>query len=559
MQSGTSAAIQCFLALISAKCRAFLVHLLRLPMEPLNRLLEQRLTRLRTVGIPDLLQGRLLGLEKETLRMAPDGYIAQTPHPTALGSALTHPYITTDYSEALLEFITPPLPGPVAALRFLREIQQFVYRQVGDELLWAASMPCILAGEASIPIAEYGASNLGRMKHVYRRGLAWRYGRIMQVIAGIHVNFSLPDAFWTLWQAQEGGDDDSLQDFRSAAYFALIRNLQRHGWLMLYLFGASPAVCKSFLDGKESTLLELDDHTCYGPYATSLRMSNVGYTNRSEKKSGVNVCYNSLAEYIASLSQAVRTPWPPYERIGVEVDGEYRQLNANILQIENEYYASMRPKQPPQGNEKPVVALQQRGVRYVELRSIDLNPLEPLGLTVDQLRFVEAFLIFCLLLESPPLDAQERQMIDDNQMAVALTGRDPQLRLRRRHGPELPLRHWAEEIARALEPICAWLDQQEEDAPYTATLAAQRARIADAERTPSARMLAEMRASGENFFRYARRCSERWRDAWLAEPLAAERQRVFEQAARESLRAQAELEAADDMPFSVFLQRYFTT
>jgi len=525
----------------------------------LDRLLDQRLTRLRAADAHTLLQGRLLGLEKETLRMAPDGYIAQTRHPAALGAALTHPYLTTDYSEALLEFITPPLPSPVAALQFLQEIHQFVYQHVGDEVLWAASMPCILAGESSIPIAEYGVSNLGRMKHVYRRGLAWRYGRIMQVIAGIHVNFSLPDAFWALWQAQEGGDDGSLQAFRSEAYFALIRNLQRHGWLILYLFGASPAVCKSFLDGKESTLMELDDHTCYGPYATSLRMSNVGYTNRTEKQSGVNVCYNSLAEYIASLSQAVKTPWPPYERIGVEVDGEYRQLNANILQIENEYYASMRPKQPPQGNEKPVVALQQRGVQYVELRSVDLNPLEPLGLTVAQLRFVEAFLLFCLLLESPPLDVAERQMIDDNQMAVALTGRDPALRLQRRRDPEIPLRRWAEEIADALAPICAWLDHREDGAPYAAALAEQRVRIANAERTPSARILAEMRASGENYYRYARRYSERWRDAWLAEPLAAERQRVFEQAARESLHAQAELEAADDVPFAAFLQRYFTT
>ena len=420
-------------------------------------ILDQRLTRLFTADSHVLLKGRLLGLEKETLRMAPDGYIAQTPHPPTLGSALTHPYITTDYSEALLEFITPPLAGPDAALRFLREIHQFVYRRVGDELPWAASMPCILAGESSIPIAEYGRSNLGRMKHVYRRGLAWRYGRIMQVIAGIHFNFSLPDEFWTAFQEQEG-DRRSLQDFRSESYFGLIRNLQRHGWLILVLFGASPAVCKSFLDGKATTLAEFDDHTCYGPYATSLRMSNVGYTNRTEKKSGVNVCYNSLAEYIASLSQAVNTPWPPYEQIGVVVDGDYRQLNANILQIENEYYASMRPKQPPQGNEKPTLALKQRGVRYVELRSVDINPLEPLGVTAAQLRFLEAFLLFCLLAESPPLDAEERQMIDDNQMAAALTGRDPALILRNQRDAPLPLRRWAEEIASALQPICELLD-----------------------------------------------------------------------------------------------------
>jgi glutamate--cysteine ligase len=519
-------------------------------------MLDQRLTWLFSAASRALLAGRRIGLEKETLRMAPDGYIAQTPHPPVLGSALTHPWITTDYSEALLEFITPPLASPEEALRFLREIHQFVYRCLGDELPWAASMPCILAGESSIPIAEYGRSNPGMMKHVYRRGLAWRYGRIMQVIAGIHFNFSLPDEFWATFQEREG-NRRSLQDFRSEAYFGLIRNLQRHGWLILYLFGASPAVCKSFLDGKTTTLPEFDDHTCYGPYATSLRMSNVGYTNRTEKKSGVNVCYNSLAEYIASLTQAITTPWPPYERIGVKVDGEYRQLNANILQIENEYYTSMRPKQPPLGHEKPVLALARRGVRYVELRSVDINPLEPLGVTASQLRFLEAFLLFCLLAESPPLDAEERQMIDDNQMAVALTGRDPALVLHRRSAPSLLLRRWAEDLLGRLQSICELLDCGEADRPYAAALAEQQEVLADPDRTPSARILAGMRASGENFFRYARRWSEQHRDALLSEPLAEERVRFFTETAERSLREQAAIEAANRVPFDEFLRDYF--
>ncbi len=519
-------------------------------------ILDQRLTRLFNADPHSLLEGRLLGLEREALRVAPDGYISQIPHPAALGSALTHPSITTDYSEALLEFVTPPLPGPEALLQCLDEIHRFVYPHIGDELLWSASMPCILAGEASIPIAEYGRSNLGQMKHIYRRGLAWRYGRIMQVIAGIHFNFSLSDEFWAAFQTLED-DHRTLQDFRSASYFGLIRNLQRFGWLILYLFGASPAVCKSFLDGKATTLPEFDDHTCYGPYATSLRMSNVGYTNRTEKKSGVNVCYNSLPEYIASLTQATRTPWPPYEQIGVKVAGEYRQLNANILQIENEYYTSMRPKQPPQGHEKPTVALQQRGVSYVELRSVDINPLEPLGVTVRQLRFLEAFLLFCLLAESPPFDTEERRMIDANQMATALAGRDPTLVLQRRRNPALPLRHWAEDLLGQLQPICELLDMGAEGRLYVAALAEQRAALADPERTPSARMLATMRASGENFFRCARQLSEQHRRFFESPPLAEERTPFFIAAAERSWREQQELEATDEMSFDEFLNRYF--
>ncbi len=519
-------------------------------------ILDQRLTRLFSTNPRSLFDGRRIGLEREALRVAPDGYISQIPHPVELGSALTHPYITTDYSEALLEFITPPLPAVDEALRFLDDSHRFVYRHIGDELLWAASMPCILAGETSIPIAEYGRSNLGFMKHVYRRGLAWRYGRIMQVIAGIHFNFSLSDEFWTAFQDQEG-DRRPSQDFRSESYFGLIRNLQRFGWLILYLFGASPAVCKSFLDGRSTALPEFDDHTCYGPYATSLRMSNIGYTNRTEKKSGVNVCYNSLAEYIASLTRATATPWPPYEKLGVKVDGDYRQLNANILQIENEYYASIRPKQPPRGNEKPTLGLKQRGVQYVELRSVDINPLEPLGVTAPQLRFLEAFLLFCLLNESPPLDAEERRIIDDNQMAVALTGRDSALVLHRRHEPSLPLRRWADQILDVLQPICELLDIGDVNRPYAMVLAEQREALVDPDRTPSARMLAEMRASGENFFRCAQRISEQHRRHFEARPLAEERVRFFAEAAEQSWRTQREIEAADDVPFDEFLRRYF--
>ena len=519
-------------------------------------LLEQRLSRLNSDS-RSLFNGRLLGLEREALRVVPDGYISQKPHPIALGSALTHPFITTDYSEALLEFITPPLPTVEATLQFLDDLHHFVYRHIGDELLWSASMPCILAGEASIPIAEYGRSNLGQMKHVYRRGLAWRYGRIMQVIAGIHFNFSLPDEFWAVYQQQEH-DTGSLQDFRSESYFGLIRNLQRFGWLILYLFGASPAICKSFLDGKTTTLLEFDDHSCYGPLATSLRMSNVGYTNRTEKKSGVNVCYNSLEKYITSLTQATQTPWPPYEQIGVKVNGEYRQLNANILQIENEYYASMRPKQPPQGNEKPTLALKRRGVQYVELRSVDINPLEPLGVNAPQLRFLETFLLFCLLNDSPLLDAEEQQMIDDNQMAVALTGRDPALLLHRRRDSSLPLRVWADEILDHLTPISKLLDRGETGQPYAAALAEQVEVLAHTDRTPSARILAEMRRSGENFFCCTQRFSEQHRRHFAAQSLPPMQERFFTETAAHSLLEQQRIEVADTELFDEFLWQYFT-
>jgi glutamate--cysteine ligase len=521
----------------------------------LSSIFEKRLSRFCEAGQQPLVKACQIGIEKETLRVSPPGHIAQTPHPTTLGSALTHPYITTDYSEALLEFITPPSSELQGLLGFLRDIHQFVYQNIDAEMLWATSMPCVLKGESSIPIARYGSSNAGRMKHIYRVGLGYRYGRIMQVIAGVHFNFSPADEFWPVFQEHEK-DRRSLRAFRDYSYFCLIRNLQRFGWLVPYLFGASPAVCKSFLAGKPTSLVEFDANTYTGPFATSLRMSDIGYTNIREKKTGLNISYSNLDEYIATLTWAIETPCPDYEKIGVKVAGEYRQLNANILQIENEYYSTMRPKQPPQGNEKPTLALRRRGVQYVELRSLDVNPFAPLGVYPEQLRFLQAFLLFCLFHESPPIDGSERQEIDYNQMAVANQGRDPKLLLHH-SGRALSLSNWAMQILDALEGLCEILDTGETDRPYTRILDIQRETVRDPDRTPSARVLAEMRANQEGFFQFAKRVSLQHRAYFRGLPLDPERSQYFQEQARQSLALQQAMEAADEISFDEYLRQYF--
>jgi len=501
------------------------------------------------------LYGGLIGLEKESLRVAAGGGIAQTPHPAALGAPLTHPYITTDYSEALLEFITPPLTPPESALRFLQDIHEFVYSKLKDELLWTTSMPCIVKGADAIPIARYGRSNPGVMKTVYRRGLGHRYGRVMQVIAGVHFNYSLPDRFWPAYQALEQ-DTRPLRAFTDDAYMAMIRNLQRFGWLMPYLFGASPAVCKSFLCGRPTTLDEFDETTYYLPYATSLRMGDIGYQNSREQTTGMKANYDSLEAYVRSLTWAIETPCPEYEAIGVVVDGRYEQLNANVLQIENEYYSTVRPKQVLDDNEKPSLALKRRGVRYVELRSLDVNIFHPLGVDAPQIRFLEAFMIFCLLADSPPINLHERREIDRNQGGVAHRGRDPRLHLFW-NGRERRLAQWGMEILDIMEGICELLDATAGGHAYGDALREQKAKIEDPGRTPSARMLAEMRAEGEGFYDYAKRMSLRHRDYFKGHAPDVARRRLFEEETRRSLQRQAELEAADTQPFDQYLADYF--
>lgn len=517
---------------------------------------DSRLNQLIRIGQQHLLRNGLKGLEKESLRLTSDGIIAHTPHPIGVGSALTHPYITTDYSEALIELITPPYADPAETLQFLKDLHTFVYRNVGDEILLATSMPRGVTGDESIPIAEYGTSNIGRMKHIYRRGLAYRYGRMMQAIAGVHFNYSANEDLWPVLRELEGGGE-SLSSFISDNYFRIVRNVHRYGWLTIYLFGASPAFCKSFFTGREhlaSRFSEFDARTLFRPYATSLRMSDIGYKNDSQAR--LEVSFNNLDDYVASLGRAIATPYPLYQKIGVKVDGDYRQLNSNILQIENEYYSVVRPKQIAESGEKPTLALKRRGVRYLELRSLDLGCFSPAGVSLDQLRFLEIFLLFCLLEPSPPIESAEKVEANQNGLAVACCGRMPRFRLMR-NGREVPLKDWAEEILDGMRGIAEVLDAGDLSRPYTGSLEQQSALFFDSALTPSARMLAEMRANRESFDEYALRISIEHARALRDRFLPAERSEFFLRLTEESLDEQKQIEADDKLPFDEFLQRYF--
>ncbi len=515
---------------------------------------EHRVKSLQAAGERGLLTGSRHGLEKESLRVTADGHIAQTPHPAGLGSALTHPEITTDYSEALLEFVTPAFVDADSALHRLEELHCYTYSQIGDELLWATSMPCIVGGDQSIPIADYGHSNIGWMKHVYRRGLDWRYGRTMQAIAGIHYNYSFSEEFLRAVQAREG-DQRDYATFRSDFYFRLIRNFQRYGWLLPYLMGASPAICRSFTGGKDLDFTRFSEHTLYAPYATSLRMSDIGYKNNAQ--AGLDISYNDLDSYVASLRAAINTPDPEYQRIGVCVDGEWRQLNSNILQIENEYYSFVRPKAVARSGEQPTCALKRAGVEYVEIRALDLNPFEPIGINDDQLTFLETLLLFCLLEDSPAIDAAEQAHINANQGLVARDGRNPDLTLHRGNGKRVRLRDWAAELFEAMQGPAALLDEVHNDGRYAQVLADYQASVIDAERTPSARILREMQENGEEFVEFAMRVSNQHaRNLRGCELADASRERL-EAAATASLAEQAALEAADEPPFDEFLANYF--
>jgi glutamate--cysteine ligase len=501
-----------------------------------------------------LLHGGLKGVEKESLRVGADGHLSQKPHPAGLGSALSNRFITTDFSEALLEFVTPAYASTWEALRFLCDIHQFTYDRLDDEMLWVASMPCRIPDSGDIPLARYGTSNVGQMKTIYRHGLGLRYGRDMQTIAGVHFNYSLPPAFWPGYRALVGTAQDE-DAFRSEQYLGLVRNFRRFGWLVLYLFGASPAMCKSFGRGSTLDMPQLNADTWYEPFGTSLRMSDLGYSNRNQ--SGIDISLNSLDAYIDDLRRAIRTPEPEYENFGVKVDGEYRQLSANRLQIENEYYSPIRPKRVARSGEWPTAALRRGGVEYVEIRSLDLNIGDPSGINQNTMRFIEALLIYCLVEDSPDIDAAAMAEIRRNQTETAKRGRDPSLRLIR-DGVEYTLAAWANEILDKVAGIAELIDRSEDAASYGQSVELMRGLVTEPDATPSARLIYELRESGCSFFEYVLSLAHKHRDYFAAtEPLSEARHREFEDEVAMSIQRQREVEQNDTISLDEYLANYF--
>ena len=492
------------------------------------------------------------GIEKESLRVTPGGELARTPHPKGLGSPLTHPHITTDFSEAQLELITGVHASAEDVVEELEDIHRFVCANIGDELLWAASMPCRLEADADIPIAHFGTSNVGLSKTVYRNGLSHRYGRRMQAISGIHYNFSVPETLWPAIAKSHGRAAD--QDFVTDAYFGLIRNFRRYSWLLIYLFGASPAVCRSFTAGGTTSLAPLGEDTAHLPSATALRMGRLGY--QSEAQAALRVSYDSLAEYDATMRKALTVAYPPYAAIGLRgAEGEYRQLSTALLQIENEFYATIRPKRRTRSGERPLNALRERGVEYVEVRCLDLDPFLPLGIDDTTCRFLDVFLLFCLLAESPDEHPRESAAIAGNQLAVVERGREANLALETVDGTQKLVR-WAKRLLDGCAQMAVIVDAVAGDGKHAEAVASQRRKIEAPENTPSARVLAALaKASFADFGLGQSAAHRRWVKARAFLP---GRQAALADVSEKSHARQAAIEADDRESFDEYLRRFMT-
>ncbi|MEO9275054.1 glutamate--cysteine ligase [Marinomonas sp. 5E14-1] len=498
------------------------------------------------------------GVEREALRVSrSDGRISHLSHPKTLGSPLTHSSITTDYSESLMEFITQVHPTVEGVVKELEDIHNLVnhelYKQ--DECLWPASMPCYLNGNEDVPIADYGESNTGQLKRIYREGLSNRYGRIMQCIAGMHYNFSFDKDFWQFLESYKGQkqlNTEQKQAFQSNSYFALIRNFRRSSWMLSLLFGASPAIDESFLSKKPDSLTTLEKQTWFGEKSTSLRMSDLGYQNKAQ--ADLFVCYNEVDTYIQTVKKALQTPYQRYQDIGVKVDGKYRQLNSNLLQIENEYYSDIRPKRVTQPGEHPSAALQARGVEYIEVRIMDLDPTSSIGMQSSTLYFIDVFLLYCMLRGDERLDSPECDQLRKVQQEIASHGRELDQDFDFGQGP-VKLRNKAENLLSELSEVASFLSAKTGNPAYTQAIEMQIEKLKDESQLPSAKLLDQCKTE-QGFQNAMLGVSKAQQADWMSRPLPDEIIAEFTEKAAQSLIDQKAIEDADTVDFDTFLADY---
>lgn len=483
------------------------------------------------------------GLEKECLRVDSDARLSRNPHPREWGSKLTHPYISTDYSEAQPELITPYFEREETALKFLNDVHLFLYQGLGDELLWPCSAPCELPESNEIPLAYFGNSSEGIEKNIYRRGLGHRYGRTMQTMSGIHYNFSFGKEFLDFLR-QEYSPESSEKEFSSVIYLRLIRNFLRIGWLNTYLFGSTPVVDKTYLPRSIAPLEEWDQNSYYGEYATSVRMSDLGYYSKVQAQ--ISISYSDIDSYIRDLTRVITTPCPRFKKIGMFRGGEQLQLNENFLQVEAEHYSRIRPKPGFKRGVSACDLLRNNGVVYVEMRSVDINPFVRGGIGLDHLLFLHTFMVYCMLKDSPEITKEEENAITSNQNKVALYGRKPNLRLKRFGNGHVSMKDWGEEILKEMHVVAKLLDCKQSDDKYSKSLSTKEKKLHKPELTPSARVLAAMKSENKSFRSFGLELAEKYKEAFLQKEVTPQLMKKFTSLTEKSFEEEKMLEIQDD-------------
>ncbi|WP_343183925.1 glutamate--cysteine ligase [Buchnera aphidicola (Ceratovacuna keduensis)] len=360
------------------------------------------------------------GIERESIRIDENGNFSKKLHPKKLGSSLTHKWITTDFSENLIEFVSPKTKNINELKKFLKDIYIYTIKNLNKEMLWPLSIPPYYPkNEKIIKIAKYGNSIIGKKKELYRIGLKNRYGTYKNIISGIHYNFSFSSKFWKKYINKKKINKNMI----SKGYMHIIRNYYRFGYFISYVFGASPYISKKIKTKNKIKInkyyLKEKEDILFSKWSTSLRNSKFGNYNNIKKK--INIKFNSLSEYIKKVKKALNTKDKDFKKI----KNKKQQINDNIIQLENELYIQIRPKQNTKKNETQLNALEKRGIKYIEIRSLDINPFSNIGIKKYQIFFLDLFLIWCISKKSPYIKKCEMKKINKNWENICIKGKKP--------------------------------------------------------------------------------------------------------------------------------------
>ncbi len=337
------------------------------------------------------------GLEKENLRSDKDGKISNKTFPDVFGVHNHNRYVTLDYSEPHLEIVTPPFKDNFAVFNFLQDLHAHVESNLDGDLLWNYSMPPRFKSKY-IKLPPHRETNTTKLAHLYRLGLRNRYGDKMQSTAGIHFNFSFSESAIS-----------SLGCGKTDLYLGTCRNFLRLFPMILRLMGCSPIAHKSFLKGRNINIESLNEADCYLPKSTSLRVSRLGYY--SEEQDENFITFNTLEGYLETIKNYINTPNTKFKDISLDLK---QQVNNGTIQMESELYNHIRPKGILSKNIRAYNQLKENGIEYLEIRSIDLNPYSDIGVSIEDIDFLELVTLYCALSDSPLIDDIESSYIKEN-------------------------------------------------------------------------------------------------------------------------------------------------
>lgn len=386
----------------------------------------------------DLKRGSF-GIEWEGLRVCNDGRLSLRPHPEIFGNKLTNPYITTDFSESQIEIITPAFDTIDEAFEFFSFMADLVNSSLADdEYLWFQSLPCILPESSKIPIAKYKGRELAEESMEYRKGLAKKYGLRKQLISGIHFNFSFEEELIRkLYENIILNDDESLgfdsrlsyKDFKDNLYLKITRNYIRYVWLIIYLTGCSVAAHNSFTP-ECTKLMENSDNkgSFYSDKGPSFRNASCGYKN---------------LEHL----------YPDYRSVKGFANSVQSYIDEGKLSQAKELYTQIRLK--PKDPRNLLESLDNDGIKYVEIRTLDINPFYKCGLIKKDMDFLHLFLIYLLIAEESDYEKWQEDAIY-NEEKTAEFAYDPDLYLIK-DGEKVSLEHWGLSILDEMDVMCKTL------------------------------------------------------------------------------------------------------